>query len=167
MSRWTLPAAAILPVDPLVPELVEPLSNTLLASHGSPSGGIRATAIAVLSVVIVGCQDIPPSLDAEAQSSKVGAFRGPSADAFVDDDATGANDGTSWADAYPDLQDALADATDMDGDGTISIWIAGGKYLPTDVYSPDGVEGGAYGEEARAGVLPAVPPMRGSTPRFS
>ncbi|MCH8141675.1 MAG: hypothetical protein IH908_08785, partial [Proteobacteria bacterium] len=41
--------------------------------------------------------------------------------------------------------------TDDNGDGAISIWIADGTYKPTAVYSPGGVEGGAYGAEARSG----------------
>ena len=42
---------------------------------------------------------------------------------FADVDATGANDGTSWADAYTDLQDALMDAAG-DADPTDEIWVA-------------------------------------------
>ncbi len=45
---------------------------------------------------------------------------------YVDADATGANDGSSWTDAFEDLQDALAAASTGD-----SLWIAAGSYFPT------------------------------------
>lgn len=45
---------------------------------------------------------------------------------FVDDDATGANDGSSWDDAYTDLQTAI----DAAGFGE-EIWVAYGIYYPT------------------------------------
>jgi hypothetical protein len=44
---------------------------------------------------------------------------------YVDDDANGLNDGSSWADAYNYLQDALASATDGD-----EIHVAQGIYKP-------------------------------------
>ncbi len=44
---------------------------------------------------------------------------------FVNDDAAGANNGTSWADAFNDLQDALAIVEEYD-----QIWVAEGIYLP-------------------------------------
>ena len=43
---------------------------------------------------------------------------------FVDADATGANDGSTWADAFADLRDALAASTPGD-----EIWVAEGTYL--------------------------------------
>lgn len=50
---------------------------------------------------------------------------------FVDADATGAETGLSWADAFTDLQDALALADTLDADSLV-IWVAEGTYYPTD-----------------------------------
>jgi hypothetical protein len=70
---------------------------------------------------------------------------------YVDDDATGVNTGTSWANAYTDLQAAIARA----GRGCGSqIWVAAGMYYPgtktTDSFEiPAGVSvyGGFTGTE--------------------
>jgi len=47
---------------------------------------------------------------------------------FVDIDATGLNDGSSWANAYTDLNDAL---TSVPVGIALDIWIADGTYTPT------------------------------------
>ncbi len=52
---------------------------------------------------------------------------------YVANDATGANNGTSWADAYTSLHDALAAA--IPGTETTAgsqIWIKKGRYTPSD-----------------------------------
>ncbi|UCE59001.1 MAG: S8 family serine peptidase [Phycisphaerales bacterium] len=48
---------------------------------------------------------------------------------FVDADANGAEDGTSWVDAFTDLQDALAASHDVCGSDA-EVWIATGTYIP-------------------------------------
>jgi len=49
---------------------------------------------------------------------------GPAQVVYVDDDATGANDGTSWEDAYVDLVDAIHFGS------TLEVWVAAGTYRP-------------------------------------
>jgi predicted outer membrane repeat protein len=47
---------------------------------------------------------------------------------YVDLSATGADNGSSWADAFTDLQHALLVA---EADDTTEVWVAAGVYLPT------------------------------------
>jgi parallel beta-helix repeat protein len=49
---------------------------------------------------------------------------------YVDWDANGFNNGTSWDDAYIDLQDALTNARNC-GASVTAIWVAAGTYKPT------------------------------------
>ncbi len=55
---------------------------------------------------------------------------------FVNAKAEGANDGSSWTDAYTDLQPAL-DAAEASGGAISDIWIAAGTYKPSKRTIPD------------------------------
>ena len=50
--------------------------------------------------------------------------------------------GTTWATAFSDLQHALDLASTLPAS---EIWISKGVYIPTKIYSPNGITGGAYG----------------------
>ncbi len=53
---------------------------------------------------------------------------------YVDDSATGSDDGTNWVDAYNSLQDALSVAAGSGG-VVAEIWVAEGEYVPAGVGS--------------------------------
>lgn len=53
-------------------------------------------------------------------------------------------DGTSWCTAFSKLQAALDVAATSNTE--TNIWIAAGNYVPTKIYSPNGIPGGALGE---------------------
>jgi hypothetical protein len=59
---------------------------------------------------------------------------------YVNSSASGANDGSSWNDAYLDLQSALAVAS------SCQIWVAGG------IYFPSATPGNSYSFHMRSGV---------------
>jgi predicted outer membrane repeat protein len=73
----------------------------------------------VLSVSDSGNGD-PPIVD-------MGAYEAPPELIFVDVDAIGADNGSSWADAFTDLQDALTWAVEG-----VEIWVAAGVYTPDE-----------------------------------
>ena len=54
-----------------------------------------------------------------------------------------AQDGTSWNTAFASLQDALDKAASTRGSD--EIWVAEGTYVPTKIYAPNGIVGGASG----------------------
>ena len=57
---------------------------------------------------------------------------------FVRAGATGNADGTSWTDAYPSLQDALAAPPGSRCDEAFSqIWVAAGTYYPDEINGTD------------------------------
>jgi parallel beta-helix repeat protein len=85
---------------------------------------------------------------------------------LVNHAATGANNGTSWTNAYTDLQSAIAELTDIKFGGPGEIWVAKGTYKPSQTGDqsvsfqlPKNVKifgGFAGGELSRAARLPGV-----------
>jgi virulence-associated protein VapD len=61
----------------------------------------------------------------------MGAYEYQASNIYVDITATGNNDGSSWTNAYTDLQNAIDNQC-----GGFDIWVAAETYLPTD--APDG-----------------------------
>ncbi len=94
--------------------------DSLISDSGWQSGRVTDTDawIAVFDA------DLNSTYVAHAYDTS--ALTGTASTLFVNDDAGNGGDGSSWASAYTDLQDALANAVE----GT-EIWVAAGTYKPT------------------------------------
>lgn len=57
---------------------------------------------------------------------------------YVNDDATGSNNGNSWAEAYTSLQAALADSN------CTEIWVAMGVYYPDNTRYADNARSATF-----------------------
>ncbi len=79
---------------------------------GSPDAGYGTPAVVDIGVYEFQGETVPPPVRL-----------------YVDVDATGANDGTRWSDAYVDLQDAIATAQSWPRI-VKDIWVAEGTYHP-------------------------------------
>lgn len=123
-SRQLLAADFGYAYDPADLESVDPveLSPASIADVGETYGEAVATeqifSLASSAAVDASLADVTSSSLLDAENI-----------IFVDDDAAGANDGSSWTDAFKNLQDALA-AAELTPEPD-EIWIAEGVYRPT------------------------------------
>jgi len=85
------------------------------------------TVIDCTDPVTTPCDDGNPNTENDIQIDDCNCCGTPIAGQviYVDTDATGANNGSSWTDAYTDLQDAMGTA--LSGQ---EIWVADGTYMP-------------------------------------
>ena len=110
---------ALRPPEIVEPEPVTPRGQTIYAKESLMNRQVRSTWSSVPAKVVLA-----------ALLVVLPVARGSAGDIYVDQNATGANNGTSWANAYKDLQPALIAAVSGD-----TLRVAQGVYKPTAGYS--------------------------------
>lgn len=113
------------------PQFNNPGANDFRLQSSSPS--INAGNSANVPVFIT--TDISGNVRIDGSSVDMGCYENfPGSQqrvAYVNPIATGANNGSSWTDAFNNLQDAL-DNSNVDGSQIEEIWLAEGTYYPTE-----------------------------------
>ena len=110
---------ALRPPEIVEPEPVTPRGQTIYAKESLMNRQVRSTWSSVPAKVVLA-----------ALLVVLPVARGSAGDIYVNQNATGANNGTSWANAYKDLQPALIAAVSGD-----TLRVAQGVYKPTAGYS--------------------------------
>ena len=100
-----------------------------LSGYGAGGGGGTFVAISALNIQksITGANLVDGG--SIATSLILGTNALPVSRLYVDKDAVGSNNGTTWANAYIKLQDALAATSNL---CRVDIWVANGTYYPDE-----------------------------------
>ncbi|MCB0551372.1 MAG: DUF11 domain-containing protein, partial [Phaeodactylibacter sp.] len=106
------------------------LIHEFVFDHGA-AGGSNAGITAVANNAMSGAPGLLQGFELSGNASNWVAGKAAYGNIiYVNDDASGANDGTSWANAFNDLQDALALANQCSN--ITEIWVAAGTYYPDE-----------------------------------
>lgn len=111
--------------------IVTPMDEVSSGPSASAAVVVDAATFDCNANFVVDADDILLSMSADANSNGVPDECEASV-LFVNEDASGRNFGTTWVDAYTDLQTALAVARNNTSGSTSQIWVASGTYRPDE-----------------------------------
>ena len=111
------------------------VSGTTLSAPGTSTGSLSSIPAGTKVVYVRARVSPSPGIPVRSRAATyVVALGGPPGDIlYVDANATGANNGFTWADAFTDLRKALdlcAENVMLYGEPGYEVWVAAGTYVP-------------------------------------